>query len=468
MSESGYDVEPASAFQKQILELVLNPVGVIRRRWIWMSLALICGLAGTGALVASLVPSYLATATVVVSSQQIPENFVKSTVEGMDSLSNVNSLVGEVLSQRNLSQLIGQYELYAGLAGQIQHGDLIAMMRNNITITPQRNVNQERPHESSSIFVISYEGESPTAAANVANSLASILIAASLDKRSEQARRTTEFLRRELERSSESLSAINREISDFNREHRGELPGDLSPLLQKLERLQGERKSLAEQITAAEDRLVSLETTGTGSATDQMLFDLRMQLSAQIAVNTDEHPNVIALQRRIERVESELGQDVELGKDARSQRSVQIAATRKDIETLRERLAVTESELRELDARVDRIPRRAEEFAALDQQAAVLRETYLDFMRKVKEAELAETLESAQQGPQVSMLDRAAPPSGPTRSPMVFLLPGVLGAFGLALAIGVGLELIDPVVLSPAHFEAVGIPPLLGNVYRLN
>lgn len=468
MSDDGYDAEPTNALQKQVLELALNPIGVFKRRWIWMILALILGLGATGALVATLVPSYQATATVLVSSQQIPENFVKSTVTGMDSLSNVNSLVGEVLSQRNLSQLISQFDLYSELKENVQHGDLIAKMRKSITITPQRNINQERPRESSSIFVISYEGESPTAAADVANSLASILIAASLDKRSEQARRTTEFLRRELERSEEKLAAINREISDFNRKYRGELPSDLQPLLQKLERLQQQRKTLSEQITAAEDRLVSLETTGTGSATDQMLFDLRMQLSAQIAVNTEEHPNVIALKRRIERMESELGQDVDLGSDARSQRSIQVAATRKDLENLKERLAETEAELRELDARVDRIPRRTEEFAALDQQAAVLRETYLDFMRKVKEAELAETMESAQQGPQVSMLDHAAPPSGPTRSPMLYLIPGVIGAFALAVAIGVGLELLDPVVLSPAHFEAVGAPPLLGNVYRLS
>ena len=40
-------------------------------------------------------------------------------------------------------------------------------------------------------------------------------------------------------------------------------------------------------------------------------------------------------------------------------------------------------------------------------------------------------------------------------------------AFAAAAAIGVGLELIDPVVLSPGHLEAVGPAPLLGNVYRL-
>lgn len=467
MEPSAYEEESGSAIQKQLLELMLNPLGVIRRRWIWMTLALLTGFAATAVLLSTWVPAYRSTATVLVSSQQIPEAFVRSTVSGLDSLSNVNALVGEVLSHRNLSDLIEKYDLYAESGQGVSRPEVAGMMRRHISITSQRNINQQRPNESSSIFAIAYEGESPTAAADVANSLASILIAASLEKRSEQARRTTDFLRRELDRAETKLADVNREISDFNREYRGELPGDLDPLLQKLERLQQERRSLSEQISAAEDRIVSLQTGETTTETEQMLMDLRMQLNSEIAIHTEEHPNVIALKRRIERVESDMGGMLETGTSVRSERSLQIDATRRELENLRERLADTEKQITEIDTRVDRIPRRAEEYTALEQRAAVLRETYLDFMRKVKEAELAETMESAQQGPQVSLLDRAQPPSGPTRSPLLFLIPGVVGAFVLAAAVGLGLELIDPVVLSASHFEAVGTPPVLGSVYRL-
>jgi uncharacterized protein involved in exopolysaccharide biosynthesis len=467
MEPVAYDQEPGSPIQTQIVELALNPFGVLRRRWIWMSLVLVIGLAATGALVATWVPAYQATATVLVSSQQIPEDFVKSTVRGLDSLSNVNALVGEVLSQRNLSQLIEKHDLYPETGRNVPHGDLINRMRTNISITPQRNVNQERPRESSSIFVISYEGETPEAAAQVANSLAAILISVSLDKRSEQARRTTDFLRRELVRAESDLAEVNREISEFNRTYRGELPSDLQPLLQKLERLQAQRKSLSEQISSGEDRLLALQTAKSSSATEEMLMDLRMQLNSEIAIHTDEHPNVIALKRRIERMESDMGETGERPSAEYTLRNAQIEATRREVAKLREDLVETEAQLKEIDARVDRVPRRAEEFAALEQRASVLRENYLEFMRKVKEAELAETMESAQQGPQVSMLDHARPPTSPTQSPMMYLVPGVLGAFAAAAAIGVGLELIDPVVLSAGHLEAVGPAPVLGNVYRL-
>ena len=470
MDGYGFEERSSSAMQKQLIELALNPLGVVRRRWIWMTLALVVGLAATGAVVVNLEPVYRATSTVLVSSQQIPEDFVKSTVQGLDSLSNVNALVGEVLSQRNLSQLIQKYDLYAESRGGRPPSEMAQRMRGNIEIEPQRNVSSGRRGEASSIFVISYEGESPSAVANVANSLASILIAASLDKRSEQARRTTEFLRRELDRIESKLAEANRAIGDFNREYRGELPSDMQPLLNKLERLQQQRQTTIERISAAEDRLVALETADGTSDVMDLLMDMKLSLSHQAAIHTDEHPNVISLRRRIERLEAEVAATEAEGTDSDGveQHGMQIAETKGEIDLLRDRLQTTEEQIAEIEARVDRIPSRTEEFASLELRAAVLRENHLEFLRKVKDAELAETLESAQQGPQVSLLDQARPPRGPTQSPLMFLIPGILASFGLALAVGIGLELIDPVILSPTHLDAVGSPPLLGSVYRLS
>ena len=466
MDRTGHDEEGSSALQIQLLELAKNPLGVVRRRWPGMSLALLLGLLATGGLVATLEPSFQATATVLVSSQQIPEDFVRSTVRGFDSLSNVNALVGEVLSQRNLSGLLDEHSLYPKSGKGVPRNDLVDRFRSNISIEQQRNVNQQRPRESTAIYVISYAGETPESAAEVSNALASILITANLEKRSEQARRTTEFLRRELGRVEAKLASANSEITEFSQKYRGELPGDLQPLLQKLERLQAQRQNLNEQISAASDRLVNLETAETTSSAEQQLLQMRLQLDQESAIHTEEHPNVIALRRRIERMEATLGQRSNGETSRFSTRGIQITDARRQLEALREKLALTEQQLAEIDTRVDRIPGRSEDLAALQQRASVLRESHLEFMRKVKDAELAETLESAQQGPQVSLLDPAHIPTGPVRPPGLFLLPGLLGAFVLAAAIGIGLEVLDPVLLSAGHFGSLGSAPVLGSVYR--
>ena len=69
-----------SPFIYHMLALLRHPFGILRRRWIWMLLALVVGLSGTVLLYVTRVPTYEASATVIVSGQQIPEEFVRSTV----------------------------------------------------------------------------------------------------------------------------------------------------------------------------------------------------------------------------------------------------------------------------------------------------------------------------------------------------------------------------------------------------
>jgi uncharacterized protein involved in exopolysaccharide biosynthesis len=188
---------------------------------------------------------------------------------------------------------------------------------------------------------------------------------------------------------------------------------------------------------------------------------------ADLAVHTEEHPNVIALKRRIERMETEVATvSDQRGRWEKLERE-QIAQTEGELDRLRVQLAGMISQLEALDLRVERIPDNQEAIEALTQRAGVMRESYLEFLRKVQDAELAETLEAAQQGPRVSVLDPASPPAGPVTSARMLMLMGLAGAFGLALVVGLGLELIDPVALGAGHVEATGLTPLLGSVREL-
>ena len=108
-----------------------------------------------------------------------------------------------------------------------------------------------------------------------------------------------------------------------------------------------------------------------------------------------------------------------------------------------------------------------EELTALVQAEEVLRENYLDTFRKVEEAELAESLESAQQGGQVSVLDRAQPPSKPERSRPKLAALGLVATLALSAGVAVLLELIDPVVVSARQLEAIVDLPLLGSLPRI-
>ena len=80
---------------------------------------------------------------------------------------------------------------------------------------------------------------------------------------------------------------------------------------------------------------------------------------------------------------------------------------------------------------------------------------------ELKQAELAENLQHAQQGFQVSQLDVAIPPSRPVRARGKFAILAAAAVLGASVMTGLLLELIDPVVLTSGQLEArTGTLPL--------
>jgi polysaccharide biosynthesis transport protein len=441
-----------------IPEFLLDPIGVIKRRWLPMALCAAAGLVVTIVVVALWKPVYIATSTVLITSQQIPKDFVRSTVEE-DSLANINAMIGEVLSVEHLSSLIDRNNLFPEAAGKAARIDLVNAMRSRISAAPQQRVGGVGGSESI-VYEISYRTGDPDEAATVSNGLAALFVEASAERRNSQARRTTVFLRNAMQGTEKELGEQSSKITEFRQAHRGELPGEQETYLRRLELLSSQRESLSQQITAKEDRVLSITSQGSGaSENDALIDDLRRQLAREIAIHTDEHPNVIALRERLKRLE-ETNQKSPLPPSA----ARIIDDERREIGRMREQRDHIDVELIELNQRIDRIPRIAEDLAALEQRETVLREDFTSAMRKVEQAELAENLEAARQGGQVSILDSAATPTSPQIPRSLVLLAGVAGSIGLAVAMAVLLELVDPVVIGSRQIEALSDRPLLGAV----
>ncbi len=437
-------------------EFLLDPIGVARRRWIPMALCTLVGLVATAVAVIVWKSVYTAQATILITSQQIPRDFVRSTVE-LDSLANINAMVGEVLSAENLSALIDRLDLFPKQAGMSARIDLVNAIRSRVEAFPQRNMSDR---SQSIVYAISYEAGSAQEAADVTNALAALFVQTSVERRNTQARRTTVFLRQALERSEKELREQSKLVTEFRQAHRGALPEEQETSLRRLELLSTQRDSLSRQITSTEDRVLSISSRGSESSEAEfVLNDLRRQLAREIAIHTDEHPNVIALRDRLKRL-AESNRTSPLPAST----SHILADERREIGHLREQRDQVDAELAELNQRVERIPRTAEQLAALQQKEAVLREDYTTALRKVEQAELAENLEAAQQGAQVSILDSAVPPSSPKISRWFVLLLGLASSAGFAIAVAMLLELVDPVVIGARQVEKLSDRPVLGAV----
>jgi uncharacterized protein involved in exopolysaccharide biosynthesis len=440
---------------------LLDPAGILARRWRVALVVTLCGLAATASSFWVWTPMYSAASILLVSSQEIPEEFIRSTVRE-DSLANMNAMVGRVLARGTLLEVLDDHHLYEEDADRLSQSELVDRMQERLEVAPSIDTTRG---VSSLLYGVTFEDESAEKAAEVANALASLFVEASIARRSEQARRATELLKRELARNERELREHLSQLTELRRSHRGELPSELEANLHKLDLASQRRNALTAEIAERESRIAALGSRPAerpNSENEVMLEELRRQLARELAVNTPEHPNVAALRWRIEAQEKLVAEDAKAR--AGGDIAILLAEERRSLALLRPQLAEAEAQIAELTARIDRTPAVSEQVAALEEKEQVLREDYQETLRKVKEAELAESLESAQQGARISILEPAVPPVSPKRPRWLVVLAGVAATFALALATSVLLEFVDPVVVGAQQLQSLAGRPVLGSI----
>ena len=440
-----------------LTDVIQDPVGLLSRRWRPMALILAAGVVATLLYAFLPTPMYMADATVLVASQRVSEDFVRQPIE--DDLSErVTALRSEVLARPNLTKVIERNDLYPDMRQSAGMDAAISELRANIEVQAQRSMRGRREERAQLLSILFYH-EDPQVAARVANDVADTVTSAGIRLRAQQARLTTEFMRRELEAAETALREQAKKISEFQQTHRGRLPSELESSLRRLQRLQDQRNSLALQVIEAQTRIAQMTSSaGLGAS---RLEQLNAQLARELAVNTENHPNVVALRRQIDNVRRQGG-----GYYGGVPSGV-LDGVQREVAQLESQLAETDAEIRTLDAQVAAIPAVGEEFGALEQRASVLRENYLEFLRKLKDAELAESLELAQQGDRVAILDPANPPLEPIHTPGKTIALGILLSIALAGFVGLVLERVDPVLVSPGALEVAGQAQVLGSVPRI-
>ena len=445
-----------------------DPRGVLRRRWPWIAGVSAIGVVATAIYVSSIPVTYLAAATLLVSDQKISAAFVPNTV-AEDPLQQIDALVGEILSRERLAPLVEKHKLYPELRKSTGMLDLVGKARANVAVAPAETVVKSKRGAPASVFMISFVDGDPKVAAAMANDLATLFTAAASRISGASAQLTTDFMRAELERSERELRQNESQLSEFKTRYRGELPGELATNTSKLERLALLRQTLVGQLETAETRLADMEQLGdlaNPSSPYARLTALRSKLVSELAINTDEHPNVIATKRQIEALEKEVATGASSSGDPAQ--DIALRTAREQVADLKLQLARTATDVFGLEARVARTPEREEELAGLTQKMAVLQETYVTNLRKLQAAELSQSVESAQQGARVEVLDRAVPPGAPERTRLKYLLAGLAVSLMAGVGLAVLLELLDPVIVSVKQLEDELGLQVLGSIGRIS
>jgi uncharacterized protein involved in exopolysaccharide biosynthesis len=444
-----------------------DPAGILRRRWRVMLGALLVGLVATAVVAWRRMPTYLAEATVLLATQQVDEALVKPTTPG-NPIEALDALTAQALSPVNLKTVIETLNLYPDLRTGMSMGDVIATMRESIHVDAKQNTTRSMPFpmrgERSRVLVVGFEADDANTAASVANQLAHLFQAEGLRMRGEQSRLATEFMRNAAADAEKAIREQKQKIAEFESAHRGELPSDVETNQRRIERLQDQRNALLMSAAEAETRAATTSVSpSTADSPASRLAALKAALAKELAVNRESHPNVIALQRQVDAAQAE----VRSGGGGGGGGAV-AGASRREIAEYRAQIAAADQELAELDAKIANTPKHEAELVGLQQRAKVLEDSYDDLLGKLKEAELAQNLEQAQQGAQVAVLEEAQPPLGPEKGRFKLALAGVIASFGLAVAFGLALEVRDPVLATAQGVEAIAGVPVLGVIPKVS
>jgi polysaccharide chain length determinant protein (PEP-CTERM system associated) len=498
----------------------------LRRKW-YIIIPLVLSVLGSITVYKKLPKIYEATTLILLQSQKIPTEYVRTTITDTIS-SRLNTMSQEILSRTRLEKVIHEFNLYADLLNKLPMEVVVETMRQAIQIKVQNQPQSDRGQTS---FTISFEGKEPRSVMLVTNKLASMFIEENLRVREQQAEKTSEFLSKELSDMEDKLKRREVEIRAFKERHMGQLPEQLDANLRILERLQQQLKTTSENIRAAEDRTIlvrsqidqlrereqglmarqarrestpNVEEGGSIQATDDPIItqynQLKRDLTTAQSKYTENHPDVIDLKKKIAKLEPRVKEAIEQQTTAREARLRALREHRdsgteldpaiavldpalerllaqytdqyNDAQLEAKRLKGEEKNLKEqivlYERRIEDTPRGEQEIAVLTRDYELTRLNYQSLMNKKIQAQMAENLERNQQGEQFNVLDPARIPERPIKPDRNKIL--LVGLF-VGLALGVGLawfrESLDQSFHTVADVESQLELPVLATIPNL-
>jgi polysaccharide biosynthesis transport protein len=345
-----------------------------KKIFIWPALVvLVAALA-----IAWLLPSvYESDSTILIEEQQIPSEYVRSTVTGFAD-ERIQSLTQQILSRSKLWEIVQQFNLYPELKEKWTREEILEKMRNDIKLTTisadvvDKRKTRTQATSTAAItiaFSISYRGKSPDTVQKVAGTLASLYLEQNLKLREDQAKTTTRFLEAELKELQGRIGSLGEKIAQFKEKHEGITPDLYQFNLQQAERLENDIKQMDNSIRSAEDRKYYLEgqlatvkpdtpiigTTGERVMDPQTrLRALEVQLADLQSKFSEDHPDIRKARREIaelKNITGEKGGTVSLRRQKLTQLKAELAqkqgkysAEHPDVRKLRNEITLLERE----------------------------------------------------------------------------------------------------------------------------
>lgn len=269
-------------------------------------------------------PVYKSTGTILIESQQIPEELIQSTVTSFAD-ERIQIIKQRIMTSQQLFDIIRKFDLYKDEMNSRPRSEILDDMRERISID-RVSANMKSGGRGSSAliaFTVSFEHSSPVVAQRVANELVTLFLDENIRSRNLRAEETSDFLKKESERLGTEIARMEAEIAAFKQENANSLPETLRLKLERVSMLKTALLTSAGDINALNERKkllkIDLDTLNRQKKTPldalpederlkrQELESLQKQYISLSARYGPEHPDVKAIEKQIGAFQNEYG-----------------------------------------------------------------------------------------------------------------------------------------------------------------
>lgn len=299
-------------------EFSLEDVLIVLKRRLIYFLAPVLVLVPAGVIAIMLLPPmYEARGKILIESQQIPEEWIQTTVNAYAE-ERIQTIGQRVLTRNRLLEVADKYGLFPKELG-LSESERVERMRaafdvDIISSASKPGQKKKSANDNTIAFTVGYADRSPEKAFQVANEFMTLFLSEDVRTRTEGASTATQFFTQETRRLADLIDQMDERIAKYKSENADALPENLDLHRDTLIRSQEELSRAEAGVKLAEEELTSIQTqiatylAGAGGADGpaQELLRLKTQLAALRADKTDSHPDVRAVRDQIRALERQL------------------------------------------------------------------------------------------------------------------------------------------------------------------
>lgn len=450
-------------------------VKIIQRRKYYLLAPFVC--INIAAILTALLlsPIFQSSATILVEEQEIPIQYVMTTVTSYVD-KRLQEIKQKILSSVKLKEIIDKYALYREDTNKKTVEEIISNMRDdiNVELISADVIDQRtgRPSQATVAFTLTYQGKNdPEKVQQVTSVLTSLFLEENIKTRERQVVEASSFFEEEKNKIEVDMQNLEVALSKFKNDHINELPevltiniqdiriinNDIDKLNEKLKSLKKDEANITEQLTTVSSQLLE----------DDRVNKIKLEINKLRSQYTDDYPPIVNLLSEIQKIEKQklIDKSNKTTNPAFANLSGQLQSIQSEIASTKKQIELHEKRKSVLTGYINATPFVEQEYRKILIDRDSLKSKYDDLMQKYMEAKIAQGLEKEQKGERFTLIDPPRTPEKPFKpNRLAIALIGFVLATGAGVGVTALVEMTDDTIRGTQSIKNMFDIPILGTV----